>query len=84
MAVIPYAGYEPNEDDYATYSFVPMSHEVVRRNAIPCERAIELRDMGMKWDDVADVLTFETGRVIKFYGQSVQQAVWKFNNRRRA
>lgn len=61
--LIPYAGFDATD-----YHFV--------RN-VPVERAVELRERGMSWKEVARELTVETDRPVPFTADGVYAAVMR-------
>ena len=80
--MIRYAGYDPTENDFSMIDLTPMhwwcwtsEHRPRRQPGIDPRRAAELRATGLKWREVADALTHEQGRAIRFTCQSVVAAV---------
>jgi 3-methyladenine DNA glycosylase/8-oxoguanine DNA glycosylase len=65
--MIRYAGYDPNERDLGEYEVVPpveFASVPIERGPrrISVERAMELRESGRSWREVAQLLSWETGR----------------------
>ncbi len=74
--LIPYAGYDPSEDR--------ADYRVGRRwSKVDPRRALELRADGMGWRDVADALTCETDRNIRFATDAVISAVRRYRQQQK-
>jgi hypothetical protein len=80
---IPYAGYDPDEDDYSmlldelppSLAWQRCGYWRRRSYKIDHRRAAELRVTGMTWKQVALQMTHEAGRAIAYKTDSVFGAV---------
>lgn len=79
--LIPFAGYDPNENDFSMIKLEPRYGFDFGRE-INVKRAVELRAKGLKWREVSVLLAHECRRKIPFQPQSVMCAVYGYNNRK--
>lgn len=75
---LPYAGFDPDEDNFHGMELAPLhEQDVMRRQPrtnIDLARAEHLKSLGWSWDDVGRQLAIEDGRRIAYQGQSVRFA----------
>jgi hypothetical protein len=66
--MIRYAGYDPDERDLEDYEIMPpadwhhQSASTPGPRPVPVDRAMQLHDAGYCWREVAQLLSWETGR----------------------
>jgi hypothetical protein len=79
--LIPYAGFDPSEEDYSDIVISPLTHRnqlnFGPRKVMDTKTARELRASGMKWDDIGRELAAREGRSAPYQGTSVIQAIMK-------
>lgn len=85
MNLIPYAGFDPGENDFIGINPAPL-HERERRKrrnarsgrqAINVRRAAELKSQGLSWDRIGQILAAEDRREVSYLGCSVAGAVYR-------
>lgn len=74
MKLIPYAGFDPTEDDFTGIELRPLELEPARYTRLNISRAWELRREGKSWKEIGQILARENGRSIPYNSHSVYTA----------
>jgi hypothetical protein len=80
--LIPYAGYDPGEEDFSGLEIergglLGNRSDFGPRKVMNVQLAIQLRASGMKWDDIGRELAAQEGRPVPYRGDSVIQSIVK-------
>lgn len=91
MSLIRYAGYDPHENDFSDLDhndLMGAEHRIERPanfhrpEGINVARAAQLRDEGLTWRQIGELLAIEESRPIQYLASSVYQAVYKISVRK--
>lgn len=85
MQLIPYAGFDPRENDFSGIVPAPLHdrERPKRRNpqsgrvGIDVKRANHLKAQGLSWERIGEILASEDRRKTKYLGASVYRAVYR-------
>lgn len=74
MKLVPYAGFDPAEDDFTGVEFRPMELGPARYTRLNIRRAWELRRERKSWKEIGQILAREEGRSVPYTSHSVYTA----------
>lgn len=74
MKLIPYAGFDPTEDDFTGVELRPLELEPARYTRINIRRVWKLRREGKNWKEIGQILAREEGRPASYHAHSIYTA----------